>query len=55
MPIRIREIHIKATISDQHRQVPSPKISQAEPINVQAVVAMCVDQVLRKLNEKDER
>lgn len=57
MPIEIRELHIKATISHESGPV---QTGVAEPesnqtIDQEALIAECVAQVLQILNDKAER
>jgi hypothetical protein len=54
MPIRIREVHIKATVSEDESQQQASS-TQHNAIDIQSIVATCVEQVLRKLKEQQER
>jgi hypothetical protein len=57
MAIRIREVHVKAIIRDDEagaQQDTTPSHHQA-PVDMQSIVAVCVEQVMRKLREREER
>lgn len=53
MPIRIRELHIKATVSDE-RPIETPTVSTPD-VDMQTMIAACVEQVLKRLKAKAER
>lgn len=55
MPIKIRELHVKATISDG--EAPKSKTSTGVDmvLDLQSIVALCTEQVLRRLKIKEER
>ena len=55
MPIEIKELHIKAVLSNEGGQgTPSPSSSGGAP-KQEAIVAACVAQVLDILKQKAER
>lgn len=58
MPIRIREIHIKATVSDENDR-PSSRCDSDRSMdtaqNPETIIAICVEQVLRRLKAQEER
>ncbi len=51
MPIEIRELVIKATITDQ----PDNKQSGIPPEAKEEIVSECVDQIVKIINERGER
>ena len=57
MAIRIREVHFKATVRDNDVQQNSSNTRQTNQgdQDQQAIVAACVEQVMRKLKENAER
>ena len=59
MPIEIRELHIKVAIADGPEGAPAPAGAPAPgaaPASAQdAIVAECVEQVLRILQNRKER
>lgn len=56
MPIRIRETIFRAIITDGEQSPASGQASSGETApDLHQLVALCVEQVLRKLNAKKER
>lgn len=57
MPIRIREVHIKATVADAETAAKKEQKTTAatDKIDIQEVVALCVAQVMRQLKKMEER
>lgn len=55
MAIRIREVHVKAIVRDDEAHPQQDTLHQPIPVDVQSIVAACVEQVIRKLREKEER
>jgi len=55
MAIRIREVHIKATVRDDEPHSEQEIAHQQIPVDIQSIVAACVEQVMRKIREKEER
>lgn len=55
MAIRIREVHIKAIVRDDEARVQQDTSHQQTPVDMQSIVAACVEQVMRKLREREER
>ncbi len=57
MPIRIREVHIKATVADAETAAKKEQKTTAatDKIDIQEVVALCVAQVMRRLKKMEER
>jgi len=55
MAIRIREVHIKAIVHDDEARPQQDAPHQPTPVDIQSIVAACVEQVMRKLREKEER
>ena len=58
MPIEIKELHIKVTVSTPSTAAPSGGASAAPSEgsgDVNAIVAECVEQVLEILKQKSER
>lgn len=56
MPIEIRELVIKATLGQEDQaQQQASSTSGNQSGNQEAIVKLCVDQVLRILKEKAER
>jgi Family of unknown function (DUF5908) len=57
MPIEIKELHIRAVVQDtettQHANATST--AEASAVQVNTIVAECVEQVLNILKEKQER
>jgi hypothetical protein len=54
MPVEIKELHIHVLVNDQAQQ--SPDATFPDPaLQVDAIVAECVEQVLNILKEKQER
>lgn len=54
MPVEIRELQITVSVQDQgSAQSSSP--GQSQPVNNEAIIAKCVEQVLEILKEKSER
>jgi hypothetical protein len=55
MPIEIKELHIKAVVSDTSKQ------NKSKPVEIdiskikKELVRQCVEEVLQKLKEKNER
>ena len=54
MPIEIRELQITAVIQD-HPPASAGNTSAAAPLNQDAIVSACVEQVLEILKQKTER
>lgn len=54
MPIEIRELQITAVIQDQP-QASAGNAGAAAPVNEDAIVSACVEQVLEILKQKTER
>ena len=54
MPIEIKELHIKVQVQDES-QTNNPAPAAAAPNQVNTIVAECVEQVLKIINEKKER
>ena len=52
MPIEIRELQITAVIQDSP---PATAGSSAAPVNQDAIISACVEQVLEILKQKTER
>lgn len=56
MAIRIREVHIKAIVRDEEARAQQDTTShQQTPVDMQSIVAACVEQVMRKLREREDR
>lgn len=58
MPIRIREVHIKATVADEKEETSKekqPVPPAGDAVDVQEIVALCVAQVMRRLKKMEER
>lgn len=58
MPIEIRELHIKVAVTGGAGGASAPPAGTADPAGEQAqqaIVAQCVEQVLRILQNKTER
>lgn len=54
MPIEIRELYIKAVVSQENSQPQRQRTTEA-PVNREKLVAECVDKVLEILRQKNER
>ena len=52
MPVEIRELVIKANIDNGNGQSAPP---QTTPVNTDDIIAICVEQVLEILKQKNER
>jgi hypothetical protein len=57
MPIEIKELHIRAVVQDAEatQQANSTSTTEASTLQINAIVAECVEQVLNILKEKQER
>ena len=58
MPIRIREVHIKATVvadEETTKRENTKELPVDEPADIQEIVNQCVHQVLRQLQKREER
>ena len=56
MPVEIRELHIRATVQDAVPSSTTTVTAAADPTtNINDIVAVCVEQVLAILKEKEER
>lgn len=57
MPIEIKEMHIRAVVQDAgpSQQPDATSTTEASTIQINAIVAECVEQVLIILKEKQER
>jgi Family of unknown function (DUF5908) len=57
MPIEIKELHIRAVVQDAEatQQANTTSTTEASAVQVNAIVAECVEQVLNILKEKQER
>ncbi|MCB0555662.1 MAG: hypothetical protein KDD02_19100 [Phaeodactylibacter sp.] len=55
MPLEIRELHIKATISDDGRPEGGSSSATLPEQPTDEIIRACVDQVLQILKEKAER
>ena len=55
MPIEIRELIIKAEISDKTEKVEYSGSKQSNNLNKQQIIQECVDQVLEILKKEKER
>lgn len=53
MPIEIRELIIKATITDQSDK--GKKKSAVSPDDKEEIISECVEQVVKIINERNER
>jgi hypothetical protein len=55
MPVEIRELHIKVLVQGDSPNESAPTTSSVSPTNVDAIVAECVEQVVKIIKEKKER
>lgn len=55
MPIKIHELHIKATVGGDRPEAEPAGAGGAQEIDMQQIIAACVAQVLRILRKKEER
>lgn len=57
MPIEIKELHIRAVVQDAAttQQDNAASTTEASAVQINAIVAECVEQVLNILKEKQER
>ena len=57
MPIEIKELHIRAVVQDAAptQQPSATSTTEASSVQLNAIVAECVEQVLNILKEKQER
>jgi hypothetical protein len=55
MPVEIRELHIKVLVQGDSQNESGASASSASPPNVDAIVAECVEQVVKIIKDKKER
>ena len=55
MPVEIRELVIRAVVSDPRKQDVTPKDLQASAKEKEAIIEECVRQVLKILKKSQER
>lgn len=55
MPVEIRELHIRVAVSAEPATPSAPKSADGESAGTDAIVAECVEQVLRIIQAKKER
>ncbi|WP_315817941.1 DUF5908 family protein [Paraflavitalea speifideaquila] len=55
MPIEIRELQIKATVQDTIATAESTNAAADSETRMQEIIAVCVEQVLNIIKEKQER
>jgi hypothetical protein len=55
MPVEIRELIIRATITPEPKNAPPASQAQIRPQDTEAMIQECVKQVLRILKKKEER
>ena len=55
MPVEIRELQIKVLVQSDSQSESNPSASSVSPTNVDAIVAECVEQVVKIINDKKER
>ena len=54
MPVEIRELQITATVDDSKPNAQNTSAGSS-PVNMEKIVAECVEQVLEILKQKNER
>ncbi|HEY5749063.1 MAG TPA: DUF5908 family protein [Chryseolinea sp.] len=55
MPVEIRELHIKVLVQGDSQNESNPTATSVSPTNVDAIVAECVEQVVKIIKDKKER
>jgi hypothetical protein len=55
MPVEIRELIIRATVTPEPEDAPPVSQAQPRPPDTEAMIQECVKQVLRILKKKEER
>ena len=55
MPVEIRELHIRVAVNADTAKPPAPSKSDGGAADQDAIVAECVEQVLRIIQAKKER
>ncbi len=55
MPIEIKELHIRALVQESSADNKTTASPSASPAQINVLISLCVEQVLKILKEKQER
>jgi hypothetical protein len=55
MPLEIKELHIRVTVNQPVQTTTAPVVNKEENTDKDAIVAQCVEEVLRIIETKNER
>jgi len=55
MPLEIKELHIKATVSGKNRNASNTASGQSSNDDKEAIIQTCIEKVMQMLKDKEAR